>query len=127
MVWWRVDPQTGEPEGEYPDAIDSSCVYLDDGAVDAAGDAATQIEATFGASRYFTDEEIRRLLLDRVPPASVRPWPDATPELLQLVDDLWQLVDECYQNRFGRVATPVERDLLYRYAFSLLRPTRSGG
>ena len=126
MVWWRVDPQSGEPEGDFPAPIDGSCVYLDDSAVDAAGNAATEIEASFGASRFFSDEEVRSLLLERVPPASVRPWPDSVSELLQLVDDLWQLVDQCYQEAFGRPATPTERDLLYRYAYSLLRPTRGG-
>src|SRR5262245_38601850 len=109
MVWWRVDPQTGEPEGEFSAPVDSSCVYLDDAAVDAAGDAATTIEATFGASRYFSDEEVRALLLNRVPPTSVRPWPDAAAELVQLVDDLWHSVDECYQEAFSRLATPTER------------------
>lgn len=126
MVWWRVDPQSGEPEGEFLAPIGGSCVYLDDSAVDAAGDAATEIEASFGASRYFSDEEVRGLLLDRVPPASVRPSSEDAAELLRLVDDLWQLVDGCYQEAFGRAATPDERDLLFRYAHSLLRPARGG-
>lgn len=126
MVWWRVDPQSGEPEGEYPAPLDSSYVYLDDGAVDAAGDAATEIETSFGASRFMSDVEVQDLLLERVPPASVRRSLRDAEELLQLVDDLWHSVDERYQTALGRPATPKERDLLYRYAYSLLRPKRGG-
>ena len=51
MVWWRIDPKTGEPTGEFLAPVDETCVFLHDEAVDAAGDAATAIEATFGASR----------------------------------------------------------------------------
>lgn len=124
MVWWRLAPQTGKPDGDYPAPVDDSCVYLDDGALDATGNAATEIEESFGASRHFSDEEVCDLLLGRVPPASVGPWSDAAADLIQLVDALWQLVDECYHEAFGRPATPTERDFLYRYAYSLLRLRR---
>jgi hypothetical protein len=122
MVWWRIDPQTGEPTGEFPAPVDDSCVFLLDEAVDAAGDAATAIGATFGASRHFPDDEVRRLLAERVLPASVRPWPGAAAELLDLVDDLWQAVDRCSREASGRPATSAERHWLCRYAHSLLRP-----
>src|SRR4051794_28736100 len=112
MVWWRIDPQTGEPIGDGPAPIDDFCVYLDDIAVDAAGDAATAIKAEF-AIRNLSDEELRNLLLERALPASFLTSLDDAAELLQHVVDLWAVVDKRYLEASGRSATPIEKHCLF--------------
>ena len=81
---------------------------------------AVNIDATFGSSIRFTDEEARRLLVDRVVPNAVRPYDEAAAELLESVDDLWKLVDESYQVAWGRPANDVERRFIVGYVCSIM-------
>lgn len=117
--WWRIDPSSGAPIGDNGD--NGAAYYLGDAPLNAAGTVATNIDATFGSSRHFTDEEARRLLLDRILPNSVRPYDEAATELLESVDDLWTWVNDFYQAAWGRAANDVERQFIANYAFSVLR------
>lgn len=117
--WWRIDPSSGASIGDNDD--NGAVYYLGDAPLDAAGTVATNIDATFGSSRHFTDEEARRLLLDRIVPNTVRPYDEAATELLESVDDLWAWVNDCYQAKWGRSANVVERRFIADYAFSVLR------
>jgi hypothetical protein len=101
---------------------------LGDEPLDEAGISADNINATFGASRYFSDEETRRLIYDRELPQSVRPYADASAELLGLVDGLWKSVQQTYKEKWGRPPMPVERALIADFAIWVLRRgDESGG
>lgn len=95
--------------------------YIGDGPIADVAMVAMNIDATFGSSRHFTDEEARQLLVGRVVPNSVRPYDDAAAELLESVDDLWTLVDESYQEAWGRAANEAERRFFVEYAFAIIR------
>jgi hypothetical protein len=82
---------------------------------------ADAIEAGFGASRYFSDDEARRLIYDRELPQSVREYADASAELLKLVEDLWKSVEHIYREKWGRPLMPVERRLVADLAIWVLR------
>src|SRR5262245_13643291 len=99
--WWTIDPHTGQPNGA-TGLADGTCHALGECPLDAVGEAAEAIEITFGASRCFSDEETRALLLERVVPPSFRGGPDDAAELLELVDGLWTLVERCYQQAMHR-------------------------
>jgi hypothetical protein len=116
--WWSIDPQTGQPS-EGGDA--SQC--LGDSPMDAVSMAADAIDTAFGASRFWSDEEVRTLFSERTVPVCIRHPSDAT-ELLDLVDGLWQSVETCYRQALHRSPTPVERQWLFAYAFGILRPAR---
>src|SRR4051812_884909 len=91
LRWWAIDPATGLPPSDgSPSADDQSQHYLGDEVLDDAGTVADDIAATFGAHRYFSDDEVRRLIFQRELPASVRPYAEASAELLKSVDDLWR-------------------------------------
>ena len=120
--WWRIDPASGAHIGEVDAGDDGSGCYLGDAPLADAGMAGTNIDATFGSSKHFTDEEARRLLSGRVVPASVRPHDEAATELLQSVDGLWTLVNESYNQRWNRPANEVERRFIAAYALSAMRP-----
>jgi hypothetical protein len=123
-VWWSIDPQTGEPtDVTVPPGVVCDC--LGESVLADVGMVATNIEATFGASRYFSDDEAKGLLLHRHVPASVQSHPDATAELLNSVDDLWHLVEEHYRQAWGRSATEVERRWLFCHALAILRPRKN--
>jgi hypothetical protein len=120
--WWRIEPDSGVRICTVDVGDDTSGYYLGDAPLCDAGMIGTNIDATFGSSRYFTDVEARRLLSDRVVPASVSPYDDATTELLESIDGLWTLVDQSYQKRWGRPANEVERRFIAAYALSAMRP-----
>jgi hypothetical protein len=120
--WWCIDPESGERTRAVGDNDGPSGFYLGDAPLGDAGMVATNIDATFGSSRYFTDEEARRLLSDRAVPASVRPYDDAATELVESVDDLWALVDESYTKKWGRPANDVERRFIAAFAMLTIRP-----
>jgi hypothetical protein len=123
-AWWSIDPQTGEPtDVTIPSGVVCDC--LGESVLADVGMVATNIEVTFGASRCFSDDETKGLLLDRHVPASVQSYPDATAELLESVDDLWRLVEERYRQAWGRSATEVERRWLCCRAVGMLRPRKN--
>jgi hypothetical protein len=120
--WWCIDPDSGTRRGSSAIAEgDAAASYLGDEPLREAGIAASHIDATFGAARHFTDDEVRQLLVNRVIPASVRPYAEAATELLESIDFMWTSVDECYQARWGRPANAVERRFIAEYAFSAMR------
>jgi hypothetical protein len=123
--WWRVAPQSGERLDGAVAKSDSPTFYLGDGPLSAASLAALAIEAGFNPARHFSDDEVRRLWLDREVPASVRPYADASEELLQFVNDMWQEVEDCYQRAWNRPPNSVERRLICEYAFPFQRRTSS--
>jgi hypothetical protein len=84
--------------------------------------AADNIEATFGASRYFSDVERRRLIHEREVPASMHRHVEAAADLIECVDDLWASVDRTYQDYWGRPLTPAERRLIGDFAVWVLSP-----
>ena len=120
--WWCIDPHSGARTRVVDGSDDGSGFYLGDGPLADAGMVATNIDATFGSSRHFTDDEARRLLEDRVVPASVRRYPEAAAELLESVCDLWTLVDEHYRGKWRRPANEVERRFIAAHALASLRP-----
>lgn len=122
-AWWSIDPRTGEETGDA--APKGVCGCLGESVLSDVAMVASNIDATFGASRHFSDEEVRRLFLDRVVPASVQPYADATDELLQSVDDLWLLVEKHYRQAWDRSATQAERHWLCAAAFDILRPRKT--
>ena len=113
--WWSIDPQTGQPSD-----VGGSTQCLGDSPIDAVAMAADAIDTAFGASRFWSDGEVRALLLDRAVPVSVRHPSDAA-ELLELVDGLWQSVDICYERALHRSPTSAERHWLFSHAFDILR------
>lgn len=117
--WRTIDSYIGEPNGETARS-ESNRNVVGDCPLDAVGESAEAIEITFGASRSFSSEEIRSLLLNRVVAPSFRGGPEDAGELLELVDGLWEGVERCYRQAFGRSATQVERDWLYAYAYKYL-------
>ena len=119
--WWRIDARSGERLRVPAGGDGGPACYLGDGPLDIANVTAIAIEASFNPARYFSDEEVRRLLLGREVPASVRPHGDASLELLELVDGLWCEVDECYRRTWGRPAGPDERRLIVEDVFPILR------
>ena len=121
--WWCIDPNSGNRRAPSAgDKIDAAASYLGDEPLREAGIAALNIDATFGSSRHFTDDEVRQLLANRMVPASVRLYAGATAELLESIDFLWTSVDKCYQAAWGRRANAVERRFIAEYAFSVMRP-----
>jgi hypothetical protein len=82
---------------------------------------ADNIDATFGSSRHFTDEESRQLLVDRIVPNSVRPYGDVATELLEWVNDLWEFVDDSYHKAWCCGANDVERRFIVNHALSVMR------
>jgi hypothetical protein len=96
--------------------------WLGDEVLDDAGTVADNIETTFGAHRYFSDDEARRLIFQRELPASVRPHAEASAELLESVDDLWRWIGQTYREKWDRAATAVERRWIGEFAVSILRP-----
>jgi len=121
--WWCIDPNSGKRRAPSAGAEgDAAASYLGDEPLREAGTVASNIDATFGSSRHFTDDEVRKLLVNRVIPASVRPYAEAATELLESVDYLWTSVDECYQATWGRPANAIERRFITEYAFSVMRP-----
>jgi hypothetical protein len=125
--WWPIDPATGKPTSESAPAQPPSDLYLGDDPLDEAGISADNIEATFGASKYFSDDETRRLIHDRELPQSLRPHADASAELLELVDDLWESVRQSYHEKWGRPPTPVERALIAEFTIWVLRRGHESG
>ena len=119
-AWWSIEPRTGERT-----ETAGGCDCLGDSVLSDVAMVATNIEATFGASRYFTEEEVRALLLDRVVPGSVQQHADTASELLESVDDLWHLVEERYRQAWGRSATQAERRWLFCHAVDILRPRKN--
>jgi len=116
--WWSIDPQTGEPfsgGGAVP--------CLGESPIEEVEMAADAIDTAFGASQFWSDDEVRRLLLERVVPARIRHESDAV-EPLELVDGLWQGVDICYERALHRLPTPAERHWLFSRAFAALRQGR---
>ena len=110
VEWWPVDPVSGlRLEADPADAAGPAS-YLGDCPLDAVAQIATAIDAAFNPRRHFSDDEVRSLLLDRVVPASVRPYDDAAAELLDFVDALWDDVHRCYQETWGRPPNPVLAD-----------------
>jgi hypothetical protein len=127
LRWWPIDPTTGVPL-DIPLSADSlSQNYLGDEALDAAGTVADNIEATFGASRHFSEDERRRLIHERQLPASVRPHADAAAELIECVDDLWKWVEQVYRDRWARPPLPAERKLITDFAIWVLRGSDENG
>jgi hypothetical protein len=117
--WWTIDPSTGQPDGNAaPDPIACHCLgesVLAD--VSLAGDA---IATTF-ATRLFSDDDVSALLMKRVVPTSFQGGKDDAAELLDLVDGLWSLAEDNYQQALGRMPTEVERRWLCAFAFGALR------
>jgi hypothetical protein len=116
--WWSIDPQTGQPSD-----VGGSIHCLGESPIEEVGMAADAIDTVFGASRFWSDEEVRALLLQRAVPARIRHPSDAD-ELLDLVDGLWKSVDICYERALRRSPSQAERHWLFSYAFGLLRPSR---
>lgn len=123
--WWSVDPD-GFPTGVLQPDDRHSRPCVGDHVLEAARTVATDIEATFGASRYFSNEEVRRLVFERDVPASVRPYAEASADLVQSVDDLWKWVSQIYVEKWGRQLTLVERKLIAEYAVWALLPDSPG-
>src|SRR5262245_3305966 len=117
--WWSIDPQTGAPS----DAANSDHC-LGDPPLDAIGMSADAIESLFGASRFWSDDELRALLLERIVPAPIHHASDAA-ELLELVDLRWQGASICYETALHRLPTPTERHWLFSHAFAALRKRKS--
>src|SRR5262245_52817904 len=109
MGWWRIEPETGMPAKDAysklshpPDFVllnavrgvddDPEAHYLGDSPWDLAADTARQLQALLDPSRRISEEEARRLLLDRVVPQGIEE-PIAT-ELLQSVEVMRRDVDE---------------------------------
>lgn len=119
--WWTIDPRTGEPDGG-----SSAGHVLGECPIWAAAESADAIETTFGASRCFSDDEARALLLERVVPRSFRGGAEDASELLELVEGLWGGVERCYRQALNRSPTEVERHWLFTHAFTILRPGGRG-
>jgi len=98
-----------------------SGLYLGDEPLDEVGISADHINAVFGASRYFTDSDARRLIYERELPRSARPHADASAELLELVDDLWKSVEQIYHQKWGRPLADIERRIIGDFAVAVLR------
>jgi hypothetical protein len=60
-------------------------------------------------TKAFTDEEVASLILTRVVPASFQGGFEDAAELLELVDGLWSLAEDCYRQALRRPPDPVER------------------
>ena len=120
--WWCIDPESGARTRAVGNDDNPSGFYLGDAPLTDAGMVATNIDATFGSSKHFTNEEAKRLVSDRVVPATVRPYDEAATELVESIDDLWTLVDESYTQRWGRPANEVERRFIAAFAISAMRP-----
>ena len=119
--WWRIDPNSGKRSESAGDEDAHSAFYVGDAPLEEAAIAASNIDATFGSARHFTDAEIRLLITDRVIPESVRRHQEAATELGQSVHELWMSVDQCYQEKFGRPANAVEKRFIGEYAFDVIR------
>ena len=113
--WWSIDPQTGQASD-----VGGSDQCLGDSPIQAVCMAADAIDTAFGASKFWSDEEARALLLQRVVPASVSHPSDAA-ELLELVDGLWQSAAMRYERALHRSPSAAERHWLFSHAFSILR------
>ena len=109
----------GQPDGDVvSDAADRPC--LGESALDVVDEAADAIATSF-ATKSFTDEEVASLVLTCVVPTSFQGGPDDAAELLELVDGLWFLAEDCYRQALHRPPDPVERRWLSDWAFAMLR------
>ena len=117
--WWTIDPQTGQPDGRTStDAAHDHC--LGESALDDVSFIADAI-ATIFATKGFTHEEVAALLTERVVPVAFRGGPDDAADLVERVDDLWALAENCYQRALGRPPDPIERHWLQDFAFAAVR------
>ena len=122
LRWWAINPANGLPFDSSPSPNGEPTCYLGDEVLDDAGSTADYIDATFGARRYFSDNEARLLIFQRELPAAVCPYPDASAELLECVDGLWTSVGQAYRAKWGREPTAVERRLIGEFTVWVLRP-----
>jgi hypothetical protein len=119
--WWCIDPDSSARLRNVGPGNDASGFYLGDAPLADVAMIATNIDASFGSSRYFTNDEARRLLEDRIVPSSIREHEEGARELLESVDSLWTLVNEHYRGKWGRDVKEVERCLIEAYALSVIR------
>jgi hypothetical protein len=142
MGWWPIDPETGEcvkdarsklsrpPEfvlvNAVPGVDDSEAThYLGDGALDMAYSTSCEIQELLASTQPPTQlppkVEAMKLLMDRVLPPSLTGLKVETADrLLQMVDELWVDVDDCYQFDWDRAARPAERKWVCEYAVQRL-------
>lgn len=84
--------------------------YLGDGPWDMVYSTVGEIKALITSMQQPSEEEVRKLFLDRViPQAFVELKPEAAESLLRAVDDLWKDIDWCYEEDWERPARPAER------------------
>ena len=142
MGWWPIDPETGEcvqgarselsrsPEfilrNAVPGVDDSdSTHYLGDGPLDMAyslsGEVKELLANTQPPTPLPTKAEATKLFIDRVlPPSLSGLGAETTERLLQLVDETWADVDDCYEFDWDRAARPAERKWVCQYAVQRL-------
>jgi hypothetical protein len=139
MGWWRIDPETGMPaEGARsklsrpPEFVllnavpgvddEAEAYYLGDGPWDMAAAAANDVGQLLGAAPRPSDDELRRLFLERVLPAALAGLDSRSADrLLQVVDEMWKDVDGCYEDDWERPARPAEKKWVCEYAVDSLR------
>jgi hypothetical protein len=128
--WWRIDPDSGKPLRDSPSklsrppdftllnavpGVDDSAEahYLGDGAWDMVGETVRQVKELLGDDPGLSEDEARRLFLDRVvPPAVAGLGSDVVQDLLQIVEEMWADLDDCYNWDWGRPPRPAERKWL---------------
>jgi hypothetical protein len=138
MGWWRIDPETGEPAAEGSSklsrppefvllnavpGVDASddAHYLGDGPGDMAWGTARQLAELLGPEARLSAEDIRRLLLDRVVPPSLDQAPaEVRSRAIQIVDEFWPDIDDCYEFDWDRPARPAERRWVCEYVLEAL-------
>jgi hypothetical protein len=138
MGWWQIDPETGKPAQDFrsklskpPDFVLLNAVpgvddkrdahYLGDEPWDMAETMVSELQKLFsGVPRPF-EEEIRRLLLDRLIPTSLAGLDtESTDHLLQSVDEMWKDVDYFYQEDWGRPSHTAEKKWICEFAIRRL-------
>src|SRR5262249_811118 len=142
MGWWPIDPETGEcvkdarsrlsrsPEFVLLNAVpgvdaSESTHYLGDGPLDMAYSLSCEIKELLSNTQppapLPTKAEATKLFMDRVlPPNRSGLGVETTERLLQLVDETWADVDECYEFDWDRAARPAERKWVCEYAVQRL-------
>jgi hypothetical protein len=144
MGWWRIDPDTGKPlkKGRSklsrpPDFVVLNAVpgvddsadahYLGDGAWDMVDDTVRQVKELIGEAPRLSEDEARRLFMDRViPPSLVGLGPEAAQRLLQIVEMMWADLDDCYDWDWGRPPRPAEKKWLCESAVEGITNPSSG-
>src|SRR5260221_13668475 len=106
MGWWQFDPETGSPVvGVKGDQGEPH--YAGDGPWDVVNDYSDQIADLLGDATPPSEDDARRLIIDRAVPSGLPT--KVGRRVVELVDEFWTEIDACYEDDWERPALAGEK------------------